>query len=158
MYSIDKKIVFLYDIVIKKPTSSPFYKYEESKTRNVLYRCLFYIWMAVVTNLFADTCNLYFHRGSLNRSRTRQESIIANESGIPEDQKAWRGGRLLSREKISGIWYLGVSSPLGRLTCNDTPQVAVGSLAGAGMSWLAGPLLNVRHPLVPRPPSWSLAF
>ena len=56
------------------------------------------------------------------------------------------------------LWYLGVSSPLRRLSCNDTPQVAVGSLAGAGVGWLAGPLLDGRHPVVPRPPSWSLAF
>ena len=47
---------------------------------------------------------------------------------------------------VLGIW--GVSSPLRRLTCNDTPQVAVGSLAGAGVGWLAGPLLDVRHPVV----------
>ena len=31
-----------------------------------------------------------------------------------------------------------MSSPLRRLTCNDTPQVAVGSLAGAGVGRLPG--------------------
>ena len=53
---------------------------------------------------------------------------------------------------VSGIWRLGVSSPLRRLACNDTPQVAVGSLAGAGVGWLADPVLDVRHSVVPRRP------
>ena len=35
--------VFLFHIVIKKQVSSPCYKNEESKTINVLHRCLFYI-------------------------------------------------------------------------------------------------------------------
>ena len=36
--------------------------------------------------------------------------------------------------------------------CNDTLQVAAGSLAGAGVGWQAGLLLDVRHPVVLLPP------
>ena len=63
-----------------------------------------------------------------------------------------------NRQCLFNLWYLGVSSPLRRLTCNDTPQVAVGSLAGAGVGWPRGPLLDVHHLVVPWPPSWSLAI
>ena len=33
----------------------------------------------------------------------RYKALIANESGLLEDQKAWRGGRLQSHEKIC-VW------------------------------------------------------
>ena len=54
--------------------------------------------------------------------------------------------------------YLGVSSPLRPLTCNDTPQVAIRCLLCAFMGRLVGPHLDVFEPGVSRSSSWSSPF
>ena len=63
--------------------------------------------------------------------------------------------------KIKAIlpgYYLGVSSPLQRSTSNDTPQVPVGSSAGAGAGRQASPLPHIGHPVVARTTSRTLAL
>ena len=47
--------------------------------------------------------------------------------------------------------YLGVSSPLRPLTCNDTPQVAIRCFLGAFIGRLLGPHIDIFKPCV----SWS---
>ena len=54
--------------------------------------------------------------------------------------------------------YLGVSSPLRRSTCNDTPQVTISSSPSAVIGRHVGPFFNVPEPAVPWSPSWSSAL
>ena len=68
---------------------------------------------------------------------------------------------LLNRTKVSDLHYLdylGVSSSLRRSTCNDTPQVTVGSHACTLIASHLSPLLDVPKPAVSRTSSWSSAF
>ena len=54
--------------------------------------------------------------------------------------------------------YLGVSSPLRPLTCNDTPQVAIRSVPGAVVGHLLGPDFDIFKPGVSWPSSWSFSI
>ena len=74
---------------------------------------------------------------------TLRKSLTAS-IGIRKEWKRLCEKRFLIWFGSRTIWYLGVSSPLRRLTCNDSLQVAIGSLAGASVGRLAGPLLDVR--------------
>ena len=51
-----------------------------------------------------------------------------------------------------------MSSSLRRSTCNDTPQVTVGSHACTLVASHLSPLLDVPEPVVTRPSSWSSAL
>ena len=63
-----------------------------------------------------------------------------------------------SLRKYLYLVYLGVSSPLRRLTSNDTPQGSVSSSLGAGVCRLLGPFLDISHPHIPWPSTRSFAF
>ena len=54
--------------------------------------------------------------------------------------------------------YLGVSSPLRPLTCDDTPQVAIRSAPGAVMGRLTSAHFDILEPCVSRPSSRPLTL